>query len=265
MKKIAEKFKELKTQNKTALIGYLCAGDPNYQTSLEALKSMPKSGCDIIELGIPFLDPAGDGPTIQAASERAIANGMTLKKTLEMVTEFRKTNSKTPLILMGYFNPILKFGLDKFFLEAEKCGVDGVLIVDLPFEEEDEIIAEIKKTNLDLIHLIAPTTSQERMQKITKNAGGFLYLISMLGVTGSKLASASENQENLNNLRQISNLPIAIGFGIQNEKQAKEFSKIGADAVIIGSVFVKIMAEKKSNDEIIKSLQEKISQFKENL
>ncbi len=266
MKRISEKFQELKAQNKTALIGYICAGDPNYQTSLEALKSMPKSGCDIIELGIPFLDPAGDGPTIQAASRRAIASGMTLKKTLEMVAEFRKTNAKTPLILMGYFNPILKFGIDKFFLEAEKCGADGALIVDLPFEEEeDEIINEIQKTNLDLIRLIAPTTNQNRMQKIIKNASGFLYLISMLGITGQKLASAKDNEEILNNLRQVSNLPIAIGFGIQNPAQAREFSKIGADGVVIGSILVKTMAEKNSNHEIIAALNEKISQFKENL
>lgn len=266
MKRITQKFTELKQQNRTALISYICAGDPDFETSLKVLKEMPKSGCDIIELGIPFLDPAGDGPTIQAASKRAIDSGMTLKKTLEMVLEFRKTDSKTPLILMGYYNPILKFGLDKIFLEAEECGVDGFLIVDLPFEEEEEeILTEFKKTNLDLIRLIAPTTRFERAKEITKNAGGFLYLVSMLGITGTTLAKIEDNIENLKNLRQASNLPIAIGFGIQSANQAKEFSKIGADGVVIGSTFVKEMAEKKSADEIVESVTKKIREFSQTL
>lgn len=265
MKRIEKKFSELKAQNKTALISYICAGDPNFETSLETLKSMPDAGCDIIELGIPFLDPAGDGPTIQQASKRAIDGGMTLKKTLEMVKIFRKTNQETPLILMGYYNPILKFGLDKIFAQAEESGVDGFLIVDLPFEEEDEILSEIKKTNLDLIRLIAPTTSGERMKKITKNASGFLYLISMLGTTGTSLSKAEDNIENLKNLRASSNLPIAIGFGIQEENQAREFSKIGADGIVIGSILVKEMAEKKSSAQIVNSVSAKISNFSKNL
>lgn len=265
MKRIEKKFSELKAQKRAALISYICAGDPNFETSLATLKSMPEAGCDIIELGIPFLDPAGDGPTIQQASKHAIDAGMTLKKTLEMVKIFRAENQETPLILMGYYNPILKFGLSKIFIEAEKSGVDGFLIVDLPFEEEDEILAEIKKTNLDLIRLIAPTTDATRMKKITKNASGFLYLISMLGTTGGKLASAADNVENLKNLREASNLPIAIGFGIQEASQAREFSKIGADGIVIGSILVKEMAEKKSSSEIAAAVSAKISNFSKNL
>lgn len=261
MKRIAEKFKLLKEQKKPALINYICAGDPDFETSLKTLKAMPEAGCDIIELGIPFLDPSGDGPTIQEASKRAINAGMTLQKTLKMVAAFRENDKKTPLILMGYYNPILKFGLDRIFLEAEKSGVDGFLIVDLPPEEEEEILTEISKTNLDLIRLVAPTTDSKRMEKITKNAGGFLYLISMLGITGTSLAKAGDNEEALKKLRAISNLPIAVGFGIQNANQAAEFSRIGADAIVVGSVIVKEMAEKKSADEIAKSVSKKINEF----
>ncbi len=265
MKRISKKFEILREQKKTALIAYICAGHPDYKTSLETLKSMPKAGCDIIELGVPFLDPAGDGPTIQQAARAAIEDGMTLKKTLEMVKEFRKTNSQTPLILMSYYNPILKFGVDKIFSKAAKSGVDGFLIVDLPPEEEQEIITEISRNNLDLIRLIAPTTNKERAKKITKNASGFLYLISMLGITGTNLAKAEDNRKNLENLREVSNLPIAVGFGIQNSNQAKEFSNIGCDAVVIGSAIVKEMMIKKSSNEITLSVTKKLQEFSQKI
>lgn len=261
MKRIAEKFKELRTQKKCGLVAYICAGDPNYETSLATLKAMPGAGADIIELGVPFLDPAGDGPTIEIAAKRAIAGGMTLQKTLKMVSEFRKNDKKTPLILMTYYNPVLKFGLNKIFIEAQKSGVDGFLIVDLPPEEEQEIMSNFAKTNLDLIRLIAPTTDTKRRQKITKNASGFLYLISLLGITGTTLAKAADNKKNLSDLKKISKLPVAIGFGIQEAQQAKEFSQIGSDAVVIGSVLVKEMAEKKSRDEIVAAVTKKIQEF----
>jgi len=261
MKRIEQKFSELKAQKKSALISYICAGHPNYETSLATLKAMPAAGCDLIELGVPFLDPAGDGPTIQQAARAAIEGGMTLHKTLEMVAEFRKTDSKTPLILMTYYNPLLKFGVDKIFAEGKKVGVDGFLIVDLPPEEEAEILPQIKNNDLDLIRLIAPTTDKKRAEKITQHAGGFLYLISMLGITGTTLSKPQDNEENLKNLRAVSNLPIAIGFGIQNPEQAKEFLKIGFDAIVVGSALVKEMAEKKSGAEIVEIVSEKISQF----
>jgi len=261
MKRLEKKFSELKSQNKTAFVSYICAGDPDYSTSLELLKTLPKSGVDIIELGVPFLDPAGDGPTIEMAGKRSIAGGMDLRKTLKMVAEFRQENSTTPIILMSYYNPILKFGLDKIFFEAKKSGVDGFLIVDLPPEEEHEIIAEITKNNLDLIRLIAPTTSIERAQKILKNASGFLYLISMLGITGTKLAKVEDNKEIFENLRKITDLPIVIGFGIQDENQANQFKKIGVDGVVIGSAIVKEMSEKISFDKILANVEKKVAQF----
>ena len=261
MKRIQQKFKELRAQKKSALIAYICAGDPNYETSLATLKAMPAAGADLIELGVPFLDPAGDGPTIEIAAKLSIANGMTLQKTLKMVSEFRQTDEKTPLILMTYYNPILKFGLNKIFVEAEECGVDGFLIVDLPQEEEREIMPQISKTKLDLIKLISPTTDFKRQKKITKNAGGFLYLISLLGITGTTMAKAQDNVENLQNLKKISKLPIAIGFGIQTAQQVREFSQIGVDAVVVGSVLVKEMAEKKSSAEIVSAVIKKIQEF----
>ncbi len=261
MKRIEQKFRELRAQKKSALIAYICAGDPNYETSLATLKAMPAAGADLIELGVPFLDPAGDGPTIEIAAKLSIANGMTLQKTLKMVSEFRQTDKKTPLILMTYYNPVLKFGLNKIFVEAEESGVDGFLIVDLPQEEEHEIMPQISKTKLDLIKLISPTTDFKRQKKITKNAGGFLYLISLLGITGTTMAKAQDNVENLQNLKKISKLPIAIGFGIQTPQQVREFSQIGVDAVVVGSALVKEMAENKSCDEIVAAVTKKIQEF----
>lgn len=265
MKRIKEKFAELKAKKQCAFVAYICAGDPDFKTSLEILKSLPKAGADIIELGVPFLDPSGDGPIIENASKHAIAGGMTVAKTLKMAAEFRKDDKKTPLILMSYYNPLLKFGLDKIFKESEKSGIDGVLIVDLPLEEEAEILSQLSKTNLDLIHLFAPTTTKARAEKIAKNAGGFLYLISMLGITGTRSADISENKKNLQKLRQVSDLPISIGFGIKTPKQAGEFSKIGADGIIVGSTIVQEISNnftaKKTSSEIVVAVIKKVREF----
>ncbi len=254
MKRIEQKFRELKEQKKCAFVGYICAGDPNYETSLEVLKSLPQAGCDIIEIGAPFLDPSGDGPIIENAAKRAIATGMTLAKTFLMAQEFRKSDKKTPLMLMSYYNPILKYGIKKIFADAEKSGFDGVLIVDLPLEEESEILPDISKTNLDFVRLIAPATSQDRAKQIVKNASGFLYLVSMMGITGTKSADIAENQKNLKNLREVSDLPIVIGFGIKTPKQAEEFSRIGADGVVIGSSIVKEIDENFLKEKDVKKL-----------
>jgi tryptophan synthase alpha chain len=239
MKRIERKFQQLKEEKKCAFIAYICAGDPDYQASFDLLKSLPSLGVDIIELGVPFLDPSGDGPIIENAAKNAIAKEMDLNKTLKMVEEFRKENQETPIVLMSYYNPIFKFGIKDFFQDAKKKGIDGVLIVDLPFEEEGEILSEVFSANLDLIRLIAPTTDEERAKKIIKNASGFLYLISLLGITGTKTADILENKNNLQKLQKISKLPIAIGFGIQTPSQAKDFAKLGADGVVIGSAIVK--------------------------
>lgn len=265
MKRIFEKFSELKEKKCCAFVAYICAGDPDYKTSLEILKSLPAAGADIIELGVPFLDPSGDGPIIENAAKRAVAAGMSLTKTLRMAAEFRLTDKKTPLILMSYYNPIFKYGLDKIFADAERSGIDGVLIVDLPSEESDEIATQLSRSKLDLINLIAPTTEPARAKKITKNSGGFLYLISMLGITGTREADISENKKSLQKLREISDLPIAIGFGIKTAKQAGEFAKLGADGVIVGSTIVAEVNDnflaKKNSAEIVAAVAKKVSEF----
>jgi tryptophan synthase alpha chain len=255
MNRIESKFNELRSQQKCGFVAYICAGDPDLETSAKLLDSMPEAGVDIIELGVPFLDPAGDGVIIQNAARRAVVGATTLIKVLEMVATFRKKDQNTPLILMSYYNPILKYGLDKIFIDAAKSGVDGFLIVDLPLEEEKEIAAEIKSANLDLVGLIAPTTSKDRAKKIAEKSSGFLYLISLLGITGTKTARLEDNLQNLQNLREASNLPVVIGFGIKEPSQAKEFSKSGAQAVVIGSAIVaeidRNFCEKKSSNEIV--------------
>ncbi len=267
MKRIERKFSDLKQAGQTAFVAYICAGDPNLETSFEILKALPKAGVDIIELGVPFLDPAGDGPIIESASKRAVEGGMNLSKTLKMVADFRKIEDSTPILLMGYYNNFLRYGLNKFFTDAQNSGVDGVLIVDLPLEERDEIYSEISKTNIDLINLVAPLTDEARIKKIAdeKYSSGFLYLVSMLGITGTKQANIEDNKINLQKIRENSKLPVVIGFGIQTPDQAKEFSKIDADGVVVGSTIVKEIANnflaKNSQQEIVKNVIKKIEEF----
>lgn len=265
MTRIAQTFANLKLKNKTAFIAFLTAGDPDYQTSLSIIKKLPENGVDIIELGIPFLDPAGDGPVIEAASKRAIASGMTLKKVLDLVVEFRKNNQSTPIILMGYYNPILHYGLEKFSQDAKNAGVDGVLVVDLPPEEDVELLRFTVQSNLDLIKLIAPTSSENRIKTIVEHAGGFLYLVSILGITGTKSANIFDLKIYLEKIRKISNLPIAVGFGINNQKQIVEISQIGADGVVVGSALVKIIEDGLKNNidksQIIDLLLKKVREL----
>ncbi len=265
MKRIKNTFQLLKNKGQKAFVAYICAGDPNYEISLEILKKLPENGADIIELGIPFLDPAGDGPIIEEASKRAIANGMNFKKVLNMVADFRKENQNTPIILMGYYNNFLKYGIDKIFKDIEKSGGDGVLIVDLPFEEKNEIHSEISKTNLDFINLISPLSDEFRIKKISEKASGFLYLISMLGITGTKEAKIEDNFEIIKKIRKNSDLEIAIGFGIKDFDKAKEFAKSEVDAVIVGSRIVKEIndnfLQNKTKNEIVKNVLLVIEKF----
>ncbi len=267
MKRIKNKFTELKSKNQSAFIAYICGGDPNYELSLEVLKKLPENGVDIIELGVPFLDPSGDGPIIEEAAKRAIKNGMNLKKTLQMTEEFRKNNNSTPIILMGYYNNFLKYGLEKVFFDIEKSGADGVLIVDLPLEERDEVFESISRTNIDFINLISPLSNESRIEEISKRerASGFLYLISMLGITGTKDAKPEENIENLNKIRNISDLETVIGFGIKTPQQAKKFVDLGFDGVVIGSTLVNEIATKfldgKGEKEIIDGVVKIVKEF----
>jgi tryptophan synthase alpha chain len=249
MSRLNTTFEALKKEGRAALISYIVAGDPNQAIGQEIMNSLPNSGVDIIELGIPFTDPMADGPTIQAADIRALNAGMTLQKTLSMVREFRINNKHTPIVLMGYYNPIYIYGGTKFAADAASAGVDGVLIVDLPPEEDGEIKAVLKASGIDLIRLITPTSTGERLKKLVKDAGGFLYYVSITGVTGTASIDVESVANKIKEIREVSELPIAVGFGIRTTEEAKAVSNI-ADGVIIGSAFVRII-EKTIENQIV--------------
>lgn len=238
MIRIEQTFKTLKEANKTAFISFVTGGDPDLETSASIIKGLPENGTDIIEIGIPFLDPAGDGPVIEEAGKRAVKNGATLVKILEMVSDFRKSNDKTPIILMGYYNSILHYGLEKFTIDAKAKGVDGVLIVDLPIEEDDELHSYCNKHSLACIKLITPTSNKKRMKEIISKASGFLYFVSIAGITGTKSSSPVESKKYIDQIKELTNIPVSIGFGIKTKQHVKEMSNIGADGIIVGSRLV---------------------------
>ncbi len=237
--RIKNKFGQLSKESRAGLITFLTAGDPDMATGQNLLNSLPESGADLIELGIPFSDPMADGPVIQASSQRALKAGITLNKILSMVSQFRTFDNTTPIILMGYYNPIYRYGAQKFFDDARKAGVDGLIIVDLPVEE-NELLEFSKSKEIDLIYLIAPTTDERRLPIITRQASGFLYYVSMTGITGTRSANRIEVEDAFPIMRQYTELPIAVGFGIKTAKQAKEIAMF-ADAVVVGSALVSII------------------------
>jgi tryptophan synthase alpha chain len=265
MIRIKETFNNLKKDNKTAFISFVTGGDPDLDTSLSIIKQLPENGTDIIEIGIPFLDPAGDGPVIEEAGKRAIKNGATLKKILEMVTSFRKSNDKTPIILMGYYNSVLHYGLEKFTIDAKKCGVDGLLIVDLPIEEDDELHSHCQQLSLGFIKLITPTTNKERMKKIIAKASGFIYFVSIAGITGTKSSDPQESKKIIDQIKDITDIPVAIGFGIKNKQQVEEMSNIGANGVIVGSRLVGIIEKGVNNNQPKDSIAKELLQVNQEL
>ncbi|MEI7669361.1 MAG: tryptophan synthase subunit alpha [Pseudomonadota bacterium] len=240
--RIEEKFTELKAKNQKALITFIMGGDPDLAKSAEILKSLPAAGADIIEVGMPFSDPMADGATIEAAGLRALSAGVKLKNIIDLIKDFRKSDDKTPVILMGYYNPIYRYGVEKFCVDAKNSGIDGVIIVDLPPEEEDEFISVAKNFDIKLIRLVAPTTDDIRFEKLIKNSGGFIYYISIAGITGTKSADINELEARVKHLKNKTKLPIAVGFGIKTPEQAKEVAKF-ADAVVVGSALVDIIAK----------------------
>lgn len=252
MSRLADKFAQLKAQGRAALISYVVAGDPNPAMGQEILNALPNAGVDIIELGIPFTDPMADGPTIQAADIRALAAGMTVAKTLDMVRIFRKTNTTTPIVLMGYYNPVYIYGGAKFAKDAASAGVDGLLLVDLPPEEDGEIKGDLKAAGIDLIRLITPTSTGERLKKLVKDASGFLYYVSIAGVTGTASIEMQSVAAKLKEIKQASDLPVAVGFGIRTIEEAKAVSQL-AEGVVIGSAFVRII-EKTIENQIVSEL-----------
>ena len=235
--RIDARFAELKKQGRSAFITFLMAGDPDPSTSLEIIKALPRAGADIIEIGMPFTDPMADGPAIQAAGLRALKAGMTLKKTLAMVREFRKQDAATPIVLMGYYNPIYIHGVDRFLLDANSAGVDGLIIVDLPPEEDTELCLPAMKAGLNFIRLATPTTDDKRLPAVLANTSGFVYYVSITGITGSASADTAEVGEAVARIKRHTSLPVCVGFGIRTPGAARAIAQ-KADGAVVGTALV---------------------------
>ena len=247
MNRITKTFEKLNKENKKALGIFLTAGDPSFESSLKLISNLPDYGADFIEIGMPFSDPMADGPSIQLSSQRALKSGMNLKKCLSLIKIFREKNSHTPIILMGYYNPIYKFGKERFIKNCIEFGVDALIIVDLPPEEDDEFYFEAEKNNLSMIRLVTPTTDQKRLKKILLNATGFVYYVSITGITGTQAPNIENVQENIKKIKQVTNLPIVIGFGIRSPTQATLMSEV-SDGIVIGSAVVDLIKKTLDND-----------------
>lgn len=241
MSRIEQVFKHLKQQGRPGLIPFITAGDPDLETGVRLVKTLADAGADVVELGFPFSDPMADGPTIQASSERALAAGASLAGVLQMVAEVRK-DCQIPIVLMGYFNPVYRYGVERFAVDAAAAGVDGLLLVDLPPEESDEILPALKTAGIDMITLLAPTTPPERMKRLAELGSGYLYYVSMTGVTGSKKLDPEEIRQAVTEVCALSSLPVGVGFGITTPEDAATVGNY-ADAVVVGSALVKVIEE----------------------
>ncbi|WP_198265580.1 tryptophan synthase subunit alpha [sulfur-oxidizing endosymbiont of Gigantopelta aegis] len=262
MTRIKACFAQLKEQNKKALLPYVAAGDPNPEITLDLMHAMVAAGASIIELGVPFSDPMADGPVIQKASERALVYGTSLSDVLVMIKRFRETNNDTPVVLMGYLNPIEVMGYETFAQAASDAGVDGILTVDIPPEEAEDYIPILKKYALDPIFLLSPTTTKERMQYICQYASGFIYYVAVKGVTGTSALDTAEVAKRLAIINTVTDLPVAVGFGIKNAETAAAVGEV-AEAVVVGSALVNLVeqhAHNLSNNEANKKIIEDISQ-----
>jgi tryptophan synthase alpha chain len=235
--RIDARFAELRKQGRSAFITFLMAGDPDPGTSLEIIRALPKAGADIIEIGMPFTDPMADGPAIQAAGLRALKAGMTLKKTLAMVREFRKADDATPLVLMGYYNPIYIHGVDKFLADARSAGVDGLIIVDLPPEEDSELCLPAMRAGLNFIRLATPTTDDKRLPAVLANTSGFVYYVSITGITGSASADSAAVGQAVARIKRHTKLPVCVGFGIRTPVAARAIAQ-NADGAVVGTALV---------------------------
>lgn len=261
LNRITETFSSLKKQNRSALITFHMAFDPDMDTSYQILKKLPKLGVNIIELGMPFSDPIADGKTIQEASKRALKAGANIKNILKMAKSFREENKNTPLVLMGYYNPILSYGTKKFMEDSYKAGIDSFIIVDLPLEEKGNIEKYASENNISLIRIITPDTSEERLKKISEKASGFVYYVSVASVTGTKSANEKSIEEGIKKARKHFNIPIVVGFGIKTSEAAAKIAKF-ADGVVVGSALINLIEketlgeEKHSNivNDFVKSL-----------
>lgn len=261
MTRIGDKFENLRKEGKKALIAYLTAGYPNLQKTKEIIKGLDKAGVDILEIGVPFSDPTADGPIIQAASHEALKNGATLIDIIDMIEDIRRF-CEIPVVLFGYYNPILSYGNERFAERAKTAGVDGILVVDLPPEESGELRKYTDRSGIDFISLIAPTTPSERIARISKGASGFLYYISITGVTGTAKPQVSDIRKEMERIRGITALPVVVGFGISTQKQAGEIAPC-ADGIVIGSAFVQLIKENSERDDLVEIVSDYARKIKE--
>jgi tryptophan synthase alpha chain len=235
--RIDRRFAALKEEGRAALVTFTMAGDPDYDTALAIAKGLPKAGADLIELGMPFTDPMADGPAIQAAGVRALHGGQTMIKTLALVRAFRKTDDTTPIVLMGYYNPIYIYGVDRFLVDATAAGVDGLIVVDLPPEEDEELCLPALKAGLNFIRLATPTTDDKRLPAVLNNTSGFVYYVSITGITGSAAPDAGKVTTAVARIKRHTKLPVAVGFGVRTAEQARAIAE-NADGVVVGSALV---------------------------
>ncbi|NNU79430.1 tryptophan synthase subunit alpha [Halovulum dunhuangense] len=250
MTRIENTFKRLQAEGKRAFVAYVMAGDPDYDTSLELVRGMPAAGVDVIELGLPFTDPMADGPAIQLAASRALDAGMTLRRTLDLARAFRQGDDTTPIVLMGYYNPIYSMGVETFLREAKSAGIDGLIVVDLPPEEDDELCLPARDAGLDFIRLATPTTDDRRLPKVLENSSGFLYYVSITGITGAAAASAADVAPEVARIKRSTDLPVCVGFGIRTAQSAREIAGV-ADGAVVGSAIVAELAAGKSVAEVL--------------
>ncbi len=238
--RIERRFAALKDEGRAALVTFIMAGDPDIDTSIAIAKALPKAGADVIELGMPFTDPMADGPAIQAAGQRALKAGQRMTKTLALVREFRKGDDDTPIVLMGYYNPIYIYGVDKFLADAKSAGVDGLIVVDLPPEEDEELCLPALKAGLNFIRLATPTTDDRRLPKVLTNTSGFVYYVSITGITGSAAPDPGRVSAAVQRIKRLSALPVAVGFGVKDAASARAIAA-GADGVVVGSALVEAL------------------------
>ena len=246
--RIDRRFAQLKTEGRAALVTFLTAGDPDPETSLALLRAIPAAGADVVELGMPFTDPMADGPAIQMSSQRSLKAGQTLKKTLAMVRAFRQADDATPLVLMGYYNPIYIYGVDRFLRDAKSAGVDGLIVVDLPPEEDEELCLPALKAGMNFIRLATPTTDDKRLPAVLANTSGFVYYVSITGITGAAMADPAKVTAAVARIKRHTKLPVAVGFGVRTAEQAAVIAS-GADGVVVGSALVNALKASLDRDD----------------
>ncbi len=261
--RLAARFKQLAAEGRAGLVTFITAGDPNREISSAIIEGLPGAGADIIELGMPFTDPMADGPAIQASSIRALDAGQNMNVTLAMVKSFREKDDDTPIVLMGYYNPIYIYGVERFSEDAANAGVDGLIIVDIPPEEDAELRIPANKAGIDLVRLTTPTSDEQRLPALMGGASGFIYYVSIAGITGTKSAATSNVADAITRIRKFSDLPIAVGFGIKTPEQAAEIARV-ADAAVVGSAIVQVIADNVENNARTKGapdLRESVLKF----